>query len=247
MCYYNRLIVPESRAFSIGELSLSLPELSPSVFAMQSGFEYGNWPIIRMQSNSSLPEVVTAHWEFLAPWLKNRAAVEANRQKYTTLNAVGENLLSSNLYKDAAMHKRCLVPSSGFYEWRHVKPEGAKKETAFPYFIYQPDQPVFYMAGIWQEWTDRDTGEHLVSFAIVTTAANSLMSQVHNKKKRMPLILPDELALEWIRPELRPERIKELTVYQIESDKLKAYTIQKDFRQALNPVEPAKFEGLPTL
>jgi putative SOS response-associated peptidase YedK len=246
MCYYNRLIVPETRVFSIADMTLSLPDQSALTYAIQSGFEYGSWPIVRAAAAGGL-EIVQAHWEFLAPWVKSWKEVEAARQKYTTLNAVGENMLSSNLYKEAAMKRRCLVPSSGFYEWRHVKLEGAKKETAVPYFVYLPGQPVFYMAGIWGNWTDRETGEHLVSFAIVTTAANELMSKVHNKKKRMPLILPDELALEWMQPGLSEARVKELTHYQLDPALMDAYTIQKDFRQALNPVERVEVEGLPAL
>lgn len=246
MCYYNRLIVPESRVFTIGDMTLSLPDQSALTYAMQSGFEYGSWPIVRAAETCGL-EIVQAHWEFLAPWVKSWKEVETARQKYTTLNAIGEKMLSSNLYKEAAMKRRCLVPSSGFYEWRHVKLEGAKKETAVPYFVLLPDRSVFYMAGIWQDWTDRETGEHVTSFAIVTTAANELMSKVHNKKKRMPLILPDELALEWLKPALEAHRVQELTQYQIDPALMETYTIPKDFRQALDPVERVEVQGLPVL
>lgn len=246
MCYYNRLIVPESRVFTIGDMTLSLPNQSALTYAMQSGFEYGSWPIVRAAETGGL-EIVQAHWEFLAPWVKSWKEVETARQKYTTLNAIGEKMLASNLYKEAAMKRRCLVPSSGFYEWRHVRLEGAKKETAVPYFVYLPDRSVFYMAGIWQDWTDRETGEHLVTFAIVTTAANDLMSRVHNKKQRMPLILPDELALEWMKPALDARRVQELTHYQLDSALMETYTIPKDFRQALDPVEKVEVEGLPAL
>jgi len=54
------------------------------------------------------------------------------------------------------------------------------------------------MVGIWQPWTDKAIGEHVESFAIVTTAANRLMEQVHNSKKRMLTILNEDLAYEWI-------------------------------------------------
>lgn len=246
MCYYNRLIVPESRAFTIGDITLSLPEHMISAYVLQSGFEYGSWPIIKV-AESGTPEVVKAHWEFLAPWVKTWKDVEASRQKYTTLNAVGENILNSNLYKDAAMSRRCLVPSSGFYEWRHIKPEGAKKDLAIPYFISIPAQPVFYMGGLWQNWTDRQTGEFLTSFAIVTAPANDLMSRVHNKKKRMPLILPDPLALEWLNPSLPREQVQQLACYQLESNLLQAYTIQKDFRTQVDPILPCELEGIPAL
>lgn len=247
MCYYNRLIVPVSHAFELGDWQIALPDGMTSAHPMQSGFEYGDWPIIIWSDRHSRPEPLMAHWEFIAPWSRTMKEVETGRQKYTTLNAIGENLLDSRLYRDAALHRRCLVPSSGFYEWRHWKPAGVIKELAVPYLVYLPGKPVFYMAGIWQNWTDQETGEHLTSFALVTTAANALMAQVHNKKKRMPLVLPDKLAMEWIQPGLSKERLTELVHYQYDSASMTAITIKKDFRTATDPVEPFRYEGLPEL
>lgn len=247
MCYYNRLIVPASQAFELDNWQIALPDSMAANRTMQSGFEYGNWPIIIWSDQAAKPEPVMAHWEFIAPWSRSLKEVEAGRQKYTTLNAVGENLLESRLYKEAALHRRCLVPSSGFYEWRHWKPAGSKKELAIPYLVYLPHKPVFFIAGIWQNWTDQETGEHLTSFALVTTAANALMEQVHNKKKRMPLLLPDSLALEWIQPGLSRERLTELVHHQYNPASMTAITIQKDFRTAPDPVEPFEYEALPAL
>lgn len=247
MCYYNRLIVPVQQAFNIGDFSISWPAELQESHPMQSGFEFGEWPIIIWSEKNNAPELINAHWEFLAPWTRSLKAAEASRQQYTTLNAVGENMLESRLYKDAAMHRRCLVLSSGFYEWRHWKPAGAKKDLAIPYFISLPHHPVFAMAGIWQPWTDQETGEHLVSFAIVTTAANELMAQVHNKKKRMPLILDDQLAKEWLTPGLPRQAIERIVRFQYPSDAMKAFTIAKDFRNALDPIAPATYDFLPEI
>lgn len=247
MCYYNRLIVPASHDLELGEWQISLPESMRQSRPMQSGFEYGDWPIIIWSDKSGRPEPVLAHWEFMAPWSRTLKEVEAGRQKYTTLNAIGENLLESRLYKDAALTRRCLVPSSGFYEWRHWKPAGSKKELAIPYLVYLPEKPVFFIAGIWQPWTDQETGEHLIGFALVTTAANALMEQVHNKKKRMPLVLSDSLALEWVKPGLSGERLRSLVRFQYQPARMEAFTLQKDFRSAIDPVEPFQYEGLPEL
>jgi len=60
-----------------------------------------------------------------------------------------------------------------------------KTAIKYPYHIGVKDREYFYMAGIWQAWTDTETGECVETFAIVTTAANRLMEQVHNSKKRM--------------------------------------------------------------
>jgi putative SOS response-associated peptidase YedK len=87
----------------------------------------------------------------------------------------------------------------------------------------------------------------LNSFAIVTTSANELMNEVHNHKKRMPTILPDELAWRWIMEDLTEKEVKEIAAYQFPSEQMSAYTIAKDFKTAVNPLEPFDYEELPEL
>ena len=71
------------------------------------------------------------------------------------------------------------------------------------------DQP-FAMAGIYDHWTNRETGEIISSVSIVTTAANPLMEKIHNTKKRMPVILPQDAESEWIDPNLNSVALKKL-------------------------------------
>ncbi|ULQ53717.1 SOS response-associated peptidase [Flavihumibacter fluvii] len=247
MCYYNRLIVPVQQAFNIGDFTIEWPAELRQAHPIQSGFEFGDWPIIIWSEEKQVPQLVNAHWEFLAPWIKSFREVEAGRQNYTTLNAIGEKMLESRLYKDAVIKRRCLVLSSGFYEWRHWKPPGAKKDMAIPYFIYLPGEPMFMMGGIWQPWTDEETGEHVISFAIVTTEANKLMAQVHNKKKRMPLILDQARAAKWIQPSLTKSEIQSLTHFHFDAAKMRAYTIAKDFRTATDPIQSVEYDFLPAI
>ena len=81
-------------------------------------------------------------------------------------------------------------------------------------------------------------------FALITTAANSLMEKIHNTKKRMPLILPESLAAEWISDSLDENRIQEIASYQIDSNKMEVYTIAKNFREAINPMEAFNYAEL---
>jgi putative SOS response-associated peptidase YedK len=85
------------------------------------------------------------------------------------------------------------------------------------------------------------------SFSIITTKANSLMEQVHNKKKRMPVILPEDEAAEWISRNLSVERISSIARYSIPSEKLQATSIIKNFRQAGEPREAFTYTELPAL
>jgi putative SOS response-associated peptidase YedK len=103
------------------------------------------------------------------------------------------------------------------------------------------------MAGIWQPWTDKTSGEYVESFAIVTTAANRLMEQIHNSKKRMPTILDEDMAYEWLFGNLEEDRITEIARSQIPAQQVDAYSIAKDFREALEPTKATGYEDLPSI
>lgn len=213
---------------------------------MQSGFEYKDWPIIKAKGDCDI-EIELAHWEFIPPWVKSLKEQEVSRKKFNMLNAIGEELFVKKSYKDAALKRRCLILSSGFYEWRHFRPENSKKDEAYPYYINLPGQEYFFIAGIWQPWTDRETGETMDTFALVTTKANSLMEQVHNKKRRMPTILPENLAFEWIQDGLSEQRITEIATYQIASSSMHAHPIHKEFRALEMPEQQFEYAELPAL
>jgi putative SOS response-associated peptidase YedK len=103
------------------------------------------------------------------------------------------------------------------------------------------------MAGIFQPWTDKETGETMDTFSIVTTKANALMEQIHNKKKRMPTILNATQAVEWLAPNLSENKIMELATSSIDANQLSAYTIHKNFRTDTNPLQSFEYEELPQL
>jgi putative SOS response-associated peptidase YedK len=129
------------------------------------------------------------------------------------------------------------------------KRTGIPLETAnkIPYFITVKDRGYFFMAGMWQGWTDRLTGEYVETFAIVTAKANKLMEQVHNNKKRMPTILNEDLAYEWMFSDLDDKRILEIAATQYPSAEMEACTIAKDFRSALELAKPCEYENVPKL
>jgi putative SOS response-associated peptidase YedK len=215
---------------------------------LRSGFTYGDWPVVIANADRTDIEVRQMHWEFIPWWIQDEEQLKASRkQGIPWLNATSEKLLESKMFRDAALKRRCLVVASWFFEWRHYKPEGTKKDIAYPYLITLPEHEYFYMAGIWQPWVDKSTGETIDTFAIVTTKANSIMEKVHNSKKRMPTILPDDLAYEWIMADLNEERIKQIAHYQYPAEQMAANTIRKDFKTAENPLEEFAYAELPAL
>ncbi|MFC4262005.1 SOS response-associated peptidase [Ferruginibacter yonginensis] len=209
------------------------------------GFDYGNWLVIKPTNNDW--DIATMQWGFLPNYIKNETQKNAFRfgykdanQKfhtpYTTLNAIGNELLKpGKIFREAALHRRCLVLSSGFFEYRHIHPiskkTGKPLKTAvkYPYFIGVKNEPVFFMAGIYETNTDVETVETYDSFAIVTTQANKLMAQIHATKLRMPVILNETLATQWIDTSIDETIIEQLAQHQINSNLLHAYPIAKNF------------------
>ena len=242
MCYFNSLVAPKGATIN---LAGTTKQLEPINRPLQSGFSYSHWPIIKGSAHDFMIE--NAHWELIAPWVKTLEEAKKGREKFNTLNATAERLLESKLFKPATLNYRCLVLSSGFFEWRHYKPAGAIKEIAYPYFITIKEQSLFYMAGIFQPWTDKETGETMDTFSIVTTKANAFMEQIHNKKKRMPTILTEAQASEWLNPSLSESKIMELASSAYDANQLSAYTLDKSFRTASNPMEAFNYPELPGL
>ena len=105
--------------------------------------------------------------------------------KYNTLNAKAETIHSLSSFRESIKSRRCIVPLTSFYEWRWNDPKGNSK-TKFQIGL---KEEIFSLAGIYDSWLDKETGENLNTFAVITTEANPMMAKIHNKKKRMPVIL----------------------------------------------------------
>ncbi|HEY8658689.1 MAG TPA: SOS response-associated peptidase [Hanamia sp.] len=246
MCYYNSIKVAKINFLKLLEIQKEISNyqlLKP----IQNGFDYAKWPILKPVAHCKDFEIEMAQWGFIPPWIKNTEELGTFRKQFSTLNAKSETILQSKMFYDASLKRRCLVLSSGFYEWRHYKPIGEKKEIAYPYFIHLPGKEYFYMAGLWQPWTDQQTGETFDTFTIVTTKANSVMGQVHNKKKRMPTILPEILAAEWISDNIPDKRIQEIASYQIPSELMSIHTLSKNFRTDDEPQKEVHYAELPPI
>lgn len=245
MCYVNGIKVSKAELIAIKDMEIRVNKITRKV---QSGFDYSDWPIVKPIYDGAGLDMTLAHWELIPFWINDEVSLKESRKKYTTLNATCENLLTSKIYKEAALKRRCLVLSSGFYEWRHFKPAGAKKEIAYPYYITTNEKrDFFWMAGIWQSWTDKQTGEVMDTFAIITRPANVLMTSVHNSKKRMPVILEDDEAYKWLTPNLTNDEIMNIANFEYKTENMKAYTVRKDFKSLEEPTEAFVYDELPPL
>ena len=133
---------------------------------------------IRLHPQTGQRRLDLLRWGLVPSWTKHL------KQARKPINARSETAASSGMFKDALASRRCLVPADAFYEW---KPAGGGKQ---PYAIARADATPLAFAGVWEWWRD-PAGELLRTFAILTTAANATMRQLH---ERMPVILA---AADW--------------------------------------------------
>ena len=107
------------------------------------------------------------------------------------INARAENLATSSAFRPSLLRWRCVIPADGFYEWRR---DGKARK---PFLIHTADDRPLAFAGLWAPWRDPSTGSWLLSASVVTTRANAVVGELHN---RMPAILaPDEWPI-WLDP-----------------------------------------------
>ncbi len=105
------------------------------------------------------------------------------------INARAETLEEKPSFTESFRLRRCLIPADGFFEWKRT---GREKR---PFYFQVDDQMPFAFAGIWDTWSNR--GDVVISCAIITTEANELVGDLHD---RMPAILRDEFHDSWLDP-----------------------------------------------
>jgi putative SOS response-associated peptidase YedK len=142
----------------------------------------------------------------LVPWTSKTGKMEGD-----WFNAKSENLLTSKLWKPLfEKHKRCLVLSDGFYEWKKI-PNGTPKPDKEPYRFILKDRQVYAYAGLWSQWVNPKTKEPYRTFCIVTTESNELVGEIHDKK-RMPVILSKANEELWLAKDIAPKELLDLCV-----------------------------------
>ena len=270
MCYYNAQKVTHAEFLRLKGIEKTLKEHDFFNRLVIVGFDFGRTTVLKPIEGQEDFEIVQMEWGFIPdplkwPFIETREDAFKIRRGYTDargkfiqplnfLNAVSEELLATNkVYRQAALNRRCIIPSSGFYDWRHVFPlnkrtgQPLKTAVKYPYRVMVKNKELFWMAGIWQQWTDAETGETVDTCSIITTEANLLMSQIHNSKKRMPTILTDDLAWEWMFGKLDEKRISEIARWQIPWQDLGYYTLAKDFLNSTDPLKEFVYPDLPLL
>lgn len=177
MCGRFALAAPRADLFSDFLIDTSDLDDFPERYNISPGTEI---PVIR-QSPEGLRVLQLLRWGLVPHWVK------APSQIQPFINARAESLLERKTFAGAFRKRRCLIPASGFYEW---KVEGKAKQ---PYYISLASNKPMAMAGLWESWTAPD-GAILRTVCVITTEANALMREIH---ERMPVIIPTEHWTRW--------------------------------------------------
>jgi putative SOS response-associated peptidase YedK len=138
-------------------------------------------PVVRIDREGKR-EVALLRWGLVPSWAKDIKA--GNRM----INARCEGVAEKPAFREALQRRRCIVPASGFFEWKQA---GRHKQ---PFAVTLPDEPLFGFAGLWERWR-RGEGDYVETFTIVTTDANDSVAAIHD---RMPVIVPHHAIDAWL-------------------------------------------------
>ena len=152
--------------------------------------------------------IVRAAWGFVPEWADKKPEVKP------VINARAESIATKPFFRAAFKKQRCLVLADGFYEWRRTK-DGKR-----PYRITLKTEEPFAFAGLWSTVHDRAGNAH-TTFAIITTEANALVAQIHN---RMPVILQEQVEEDWLNPQLPLEDAQAMLV-PFPAERMTAYEV----------------------
>lgn len=184
MCFYSKLSKKAVELEKRFKASMSNPELFTGSEII-NGFSFPLNPVITNEDPNSIK---LFNWGLIPNWSRDKEI------RKNTLNARVETIQEKASFKNCVQN-RCLILADGFYEWQWQDELGKKKQK---YLIHLPNNEAFAFAGIYSKWVDKQTGELVNTYSMVTTEAKGLMLEIHNSKKRMPIILSPSNEQDWL-------------------------------------------------
>ena len=127
-------------------------------------------------------------------------------------------------WKRTVLNRRCLIPATGFYEWK------SSKDGKIPFYIHPKDLDLYSFAGIWDTWKN-DKGQEIKVYSIMTTDPNKEMKAIHNRE---PVILHKEDESSWIEPSNDTPEALESLLFPSEDDRFEIYEVSRDVNNPRN-------------
>ena len=170
--------------------------------------------IITVIKHNNENKLEKLHWGLVPFWAKDISI--GSRM----INARAETVSQKPSFRNAFRKRRCLIPADGFYEWKGEK--GNKQ----PYYVSIPSGEPFSFAGLWETWTDKETGEESVykSCTIITTAASESIREIHH---RMPVILDPKFHEKWLNADIQDPKALQVIINDGIIHDMKYYSVSK--------------------
>lgn len=159
-------------------------------------------------------EVSMLRWGLIPFWAKDPSIGQR------MINARAETVAEKPAFRAAFRHRRSVVFADGFYEWRK------RGDGKTPYYISLESGEPFAFGGLWESWTDKETGEVIESTTLITRAADDFMQPLHH---RMPLILEADSAARWLEGDT--------SLLEVDAPKLRAWPVDRRVNNARNEGE----------
>jgi putative SOS response-associated peptidase YedK len=171
-------------------------------------------------NNAGDREFTFFQWGLIPSWAKDPSMGSK------MINARAETAAEKPAFRAAFKRRRCLLPATGFYEWRQMN--GHKQ----PMYIHEGDRGLMSLAGLWEVWQAPDGGL-LETCTILTTTPNALMEPIHN---RMPVIL-DPLDYDmWLDPDTAVDQLPHL-LRPYDPERMAAYPVSTAVNRPQNDTE----------
>ena len=149
-----------------------------------------------LMDNETL-NITPMRWGFRPSWSK--------KSSMEPINARIESVSQKPMFRDSFENKRCLIPISGWYEWK-TTPRGK-----IPFYHYSKDNPTLLLAGIYDDWADENSTKR--SFCILTTSSNDEISHIHD---RMPVIVPENSVNQWLKSATFESSQSQITLHPVD-------------------------------
>ncbi|MFT8639967.1 SOS response-associated peptidase [Bifidobacterium sp.] len=153
-----------------------------------------------LDGKDSIRHLAPSHWSFVPPW-SNTVSLQ-----YPTFNARLETVLEKATYQHAAQLQRCVIPASGYYEWRNHKD---------PFYFSNQDVAPLSIAGLYGWWRAQPRHHWTLTSTILTREATDNVESIHG---RMPVLIADDLLDDWLDPKTAAQDI--LPIAQARSESL---------------------------
>jgi putative SOS response-associated peptidase YedK len=173
-------------------------------------------------------ELTLARWGLIPAWADDPKIASQ------TINARAETAATRPAFRHAFERRRCIIPASGFYEWKKPATPRGKKQ---PVVIRRRDGRLLAIAGLYESWKPKDDPEApwLRTCTLLTCEPNPLIAPIHN---RMPALLAHETIDAWLDPSRHDTQALQSLLKPAPDDHLELAEVTYSLNHRDRPAEP---------